>query len=347
MSTNFLRTIQTVDSHTEGNSTRVIVGGYPIPPGKTLLEKREWLWKNDDGLRRMLNFEPRGHAMMCSVLIMPPIELGADFSVVIMEQDEYVPMCGHCILGTATTIVSTGMIKRTEPVTKVALETPAGMVHCEVEMKNGRVGGASFVNVESFLLHDGAKLEVPGLGNLTVDVAYGGDFYVFVDADALGLELTPSNEAAICAMANRIVPEVGRQLKILHPLRPDIDRCYQTLFTSAKTTTGDVKQTIVAPPGALDRSPCGTGTSARVAQLVTKGKLGNNRAHKFEGVLGTCFTGQAVSSEKRDGVLYVRPRVGGNVYLTGFHQFILDPDDPLPEGFRLGPPPRAVPRPST
>lgn len=347
MSTNFLRTIQTVDSHTEGNSTRVIVGGYPIPPGKTLLEKREWLWKNDDGLRRMLNFEPRGHAMMCSVLVMPPIAPGADFSVVIMEQDEYVPMCGHCILGTATTLVSTGMIKRTEPATKVVLETPAGMVHCEVETMAGRVGGASFVNVESFLLHDGAKLEVPGLGSLTVDVAYGGDFYVFVDADALQLELTPPNEAAICAMANRIIPEVGRQLKILHPLRPDIDRCYQTLFTSAKTTTGDVKQTIVAPPGALDRSPCGTGTSARVAQLVTKGKLGNNRVLKFEGVLGTCFTGQAVSAEKRDGILYVRPRVGGHVYLTGFHQFILDPDDPLPEGFRLGPPPRTVPRPST
>ena len=346
MSTNFLRTIQTVDSHTEGNSTRVITGGYPIPPGKTLREKQEYLWRHDDGLRRMLNFEPRGHAMMCSVLLMPPIDPAADFSVVIMEQDEYVPMCGHCILGTATTVVSIGMIARTEPVTKVALETPAGMVHCEVEVKDGKVGAASFVNVESFLLHDGATIQVPGLGALTIDVAYGGDFYAFIDADSLGLDLVPANDAAIVAMANRIIPEVGKQLAIRHPLRPEINRCYQTLFTSAKTTTGDVKQTIVAPPGALDRSPCGTGTSARVAQMVTKGKLGNNRTLKFEGVLGTCFTGQAVSQERRDGVLYVRPRVGGRVYLTGFHQFILDPDDPLPKGFRMGPPPREVPKPS-
>jgi proline racemase len=346
MATGFLRTIQTVDSHTEGNSTRVITGGYPIPPGKTLLEKREWLWQHDDGLRRMLNFEPRGHGMMCSVLLMPAIAPEADFSVIIMEQDEYVPMCGHCILGTATTVVATGMIRAKEPITKVALETPAGMVHCEVQVKDGNVGAANFVNVESFVLHDRVPLQVDGLGKLTVDVAYGGDFYVFVDADELKLELGPHNEAALAATANKIIPAVNAQLKIRHPLRPDINRCYQTLYTSRKTTSGDVKQTIVAPPGGLDRSPCGTGTSARVALLHTRGELGFNRTLKFEGVLGTYFIGGPVSAEKRDGILYVRPRVEGRVYLTGLHQFILDPEDPLPKGFRVGPPPREAPRPS-
>ena len=131
MSGIYRRLIQTVDSHTEGNSTRVITGGYPIPPGRTLLDKRRWLWQHDDGLRRMLNFEPRGHGMMCSVLLMPPLAEG-DFSVIIMEQDEYVPMCGHCIIGTATTLLASGMVQAAEPLTMVRIETPAGLVSCEV-----------------------------------------------------------------------------------------------------------------------------------------------------------------------------------------------------------------------
>jgi proline racemase len=196
MSVKFRRLIQTIDSHTEGNSTRVIVGGVPVPPGRTLLERREWLWRNDDDLRRMLNFEPRGHGMMCSVLLMPPVNEGSDFSIIIMEQDEYVPMCGHCFIGTATTIVAGGMKPAVEPVTRLRIDTPAGLVEAEVEVKDGSIGAVSFLNVESFLLHDRAKIEVPGLGPLTVSVAYGGDFYCFVDADALAWSLAPTPSRA-------------------------------------------------------------------------------------------------------------------------------------------------------
>jgi proline racemase len=341
----YRRLVQTIDSHTEGNSTRVITGGYRIPPGRTLLEKRAWLWRHDDGLRRMLNFEPRGHGMMCSVLLMPPCVDGADVSVIIMEQDEYVPMCGHCIIGTATTMVATGMIEAREPVTTVRIETPAGLVTCEVEVEDGRIGSVGFLNVDSFLLHQGAPVEVEGLGTLAVDIAYGGDFYAIVDADGLGVRLAPENDAAMIEMARRIIHAVGAQLEIRHPERPDISRCYQTLFTSADVTTGDLKQTIVCPPGSLDRSPCGTGTSARLAALYAKGAIGEGEPLRFEGVLGTCFSGTVVSAEKRGGILYVRPKVSGRAYLTGFHQFVLDPDDPLPEGFRIGHPPRDAPDP--
>jgi proline racemase len=227
----FRRVIQTVDSHTEGNSTRVITGGYPIPPGQTLLDKRTWLLRHDDGLRRMLNFEPRGHGMMCSVLLMPQGDERADFAVIIMEQDEYVPMCGHCIIGTAMTVVATGMVLASEPLTTATIETPAGLVRCEVELQGGRIGGVSFTNVESFLLHRDAKVAVDGLGELVVDIAYGGDFYAIVDADALGLRLAPDNDAALIAAAQRIIRAVSGQLEIAHPERPDINRCYQTLFT--------------------------------------------------------------------------------------------------------------------
>jgi proline racemase len=340
------RVIQTIDSHTEGNSTRVITGGYPVPPGRTLQDKRAWLWRHDDGLRRMLNFEPRGHGMMCSVLLLPPCVPEAHVSVIIMEQDEYVPMCGHCIIGTAMTLVAAGMVPAEEPVTTVVIEAPAGLVTCEVEVRDGRTGPVSFTNVESFLLHRDAAVDVPDLVRLTVDVAYGGDFYAIVDADPLGLQLTAEHDAALVESARKIIPAVNAQLRIRHPERPEIDRCYQTLFTSTHTTAGDLKQTIVCPPGSLDRSPCGTGTSARLAAMVTRRELPLHTSRRFEGVLGTCFAGEAVAAEERDGILYVRPKVTGRAWITGFHQFVLDPDDPLPAGFRIGHPPRPAPDPA-
>jgi proline racemase len=218
-------------------------------------------------------------------------------------------------------------------------------VRCEVQVQGGQIGGVSFVNVESFLLHRDARLGVQGLGELQVDVAYGGDFYAIVDADPLGIRLAPDNDAQMNAAAREIIRAVGEQLAIRHPERPDINRCYQTLFTSTRTTTGDLKQTIVCPPGSLDRSPCGTGTSARVAALHARGDLALHTAVRFEGVLGTCFTGEAVAAEERAGVLYVRPKVTGRAWITGFHQFVLDPEDPLPDGFRIGHPPRPAPDP--
>lgn len=346
MSVRFERIIQTIDSHTEGNPTRVVVGGVPVPPGDTLLEKRDWLWREDDGLRRVLNFEPRGSGMMCSVLLLPPQIEAADFSIIIMEQDEYVPMCGHCMIGTATTLLANGMVAPVEPVTTVHIETPGGLVRCDIAVEGGRVGAVAFTNVESFVLHDGAKVHVEGLGDLTIDVVYGGDFYAYVDGDALGLDLGPGNEAQMIALANRIIPAVNAQLDIAHPLRPDINRCYQTFYYSGKTTVGDYRQTVVAPPGAIDRSPCGTGTSSRVALLHTRGEIGLGEARRFEGPIGTCFVGEAVSAQMRDGITYVRPKVSGRAWITGFHQFVVDPEDPVPTGFRIGPPPRDVPRPS-
>ena len=342
MGTAYKRAIHTVDSHTEGNPTRVIVGGVRVPPGATLLEKRAWLQTHDDGIRRMLNFEPRGSSMMCSVLLLPPENPGSDFAAVIMEQDVYVPMCGHCIIGAATTVVATGMVGLVEPVTEVRFDTPAGLVVCAVALEGGEVGAVTVDNVDGFLLHDRATLEVEGFGPTSVDVAFGGDMYAFVDADALGLELGPHNDAALIDAARRITAAVNAQLECVHPERPDIDECYEVLFTSAWTSAGDYKQTIVSPPGALDRSPCGTGTCARVALLHTRGEIGLGEPRRFEGVLGTCFTGEAVAAETRGGTTYVKPRLTGRAFITGFHQFLLDPADPFPEGFRIGPRPREL-----
>jgi proline racemase len=337
MSFTLARVIQTVDSHTEGNPTRVIVGGVAPPPGTSVPEKRDWLRDNNDALRRLLNFEPRGSGMMCSVLLMPPLDDRADFAVIIMEQDAYVPMCGHCIIGAATTVVATGMVEVVEPVTTVRFEAPAGLVTCAVAVRGGQPESVSFTNVESFLLLREAEIETATLGRLAVDVAYGGDFYAVADADALGLELDVANEAALIAAAREIRPAVEAQLEVRHPERADIDHCYMVQFISRKTKSGgDLRNTVVAPPGALDRSPCGTGTSAQVARLTTLGELAPGERLRLEGPLGTFFDGEAVATETRGGLLYVTPRVTGRAYITGFHQFVLDPDDPFPAGYRVG-----------
>jgi proline racemase len=331
------RSVRTVDSHTEGNPTRVIVGGVSLPPGDTLLQKQRWLVDNDDDLRRLLCFEPRGGGLMCGVLLMPPMDDDCDFSVIIMEQDAYVPMSGHCIIGTATTVVETGMVEMIEPVTTVRFNTLAGVVTCRVDVDDGRVGAVSFENVDSFLHHSNVKLTVEGFGDLIVDIAYGGDYYTIVDADAIKLSLKPSNDAAIIAASVVVREAVADQLEITHPEQPHINQCYQVQFTSAFKTVGDYKQTIVSPPGAIDRSPCGTGTSARLAVLFTRGEILLHDSRTFAGILDTCFEGKVIRSEERDEITFVTPEVRGRAYITGYHQFVLARDDPFPGGFRLGP----------
>lgn len=340
MTNAFVRFIHAVDSHTEGNPTRVVLSGVPVPPGANVIEKNDWLKNNDDDLRRLLNFEPRANSMMCSVFVFPPTSAKADFSLVITEQDEYVPMSGHCIIGAATTVVATGLVKQREPETSVVFETLAGLVRCEVSVREHRVGPVSFRNVESFLLHE--QLAVSTLDNesVSVDVAYGGCFYAMVDADALGLELTPMNERSIISQARAIIRDLNSRYEIRHPDFPYITRCYQTLFYSKRCSQGDVQQVIVAPPGALDRSPCGTGASAHLAALIARGLVQQGETVEFEGLLGTKFNACAVELGSRDGRTNIIPEVSGRAYITGFHQFVLDADDPFPAGYRIGDPPR-------
>ena len=331
------RIVRTVDSHTEGNPTRVIVEGAPAPPGDSLLARQQWLAGHDDALRKLLCFEPRGGGLMCAVLLMPSVDADSDFSVIIMEQDAYVPMSGHCIIGAATTVVETGLVPMQSPVTVVRFDTLAGQVTCYVDCDGDAARSVTFDNVDSFLHQGGAPIEVEGFGRLAVDIAYGGDYYAIVDADKLNLELRPDREAEMIAASVAIREAVAEQLHVAHPEEPRINQCYQVQFVSGRTGTGDYKQTILSPPGAVDRSPCGTGTSARLACLYSRGEIGLGQPKRFEGVLGTCFTGQVTRAETRNGITYVTPRVTGSAFITGHHQFVLYEGDPFPTGFRLGP----------
>lgn len=337
------RLIQTVDSHTEGNPTRVVVGGVATPPGRTLRERCDWLQVHDDRLRQLLNFEPRGSAMMCSAVVMAPLG-DADFSVLLLEQDEYVPMCGHCMIGVATTVVETGMHPLPDGSTPLRFETLAGEVTAVVHVKDHDVTGVTLQNVGSFVLARDVMLRTAHLGEMRADIAFGGDFYAIVDADAIGLELSPANETAAAIAARDIVEAVNSQVRIVHPDDPAIDRCYETLFTTNQVTTGDFRHVVVSPPGAFDRSPCGTGTSARLAAMFAAGRVEAGRNLRFEGLLGTCFEAAIASVERRAGRTIVYPTVTGRAYVTGFHSFVLDPSDPFPDGFRIGPQPSLMGR---
>jgi proline racemase len=333
------RSIRTVDSHTEGNPTRVIVGGVPVPPGDSLFDRQRWLARHDDELRRLLCFEPRGGGLMCAVLLMPAVTEDAHFSVLIMEQEAYVPMSGHCIIGAATTVVETGMVAVQEGLTVVKFDTPAGRVVCLVETVEGSAVAVSFDNVDSFLDREGVLLDTRSLGLLSVDIAYGGDYYAIVDADAISLGLTPDNDAAIIRVATEVRRAVAEQLSIQHPEKPEINECYQVMFVSDVVAEGDYKQTIVSPPGAIDRSPCGTGTSARLACLYSRGQIGLGEARNFEGILGTTFEGSVIGEQKRAGRTFVSPRVRGRAWITGYNHLVLASDDPFPGGFQMGPRP--------
>lgn len=339
MRVNSSRVIEVIDSHTEGNPTRVVVGGVPTPPGDTVQARQSWLAAHDDGLRTALNFEPRGNPMMCSVLLMPPIDSAAHFSALLMEQDEYVPMCGHCIIGAATSVVAAELVAITGPSTTVVFETPAGLIHCAVDTAADTAGRVTFDNVPSFLLHRDAVVHVDGLGALTVDVAFGGDFYAIVDADALGLAVGPQHERELGGWSQRIVEAIAEQLVIAHPQRPEIDRLYEVLWTTAATSAGTLRHAVVSPPATFDRSPCGTGSSARLASLWARGEVQVGESVQFAGVLGTTFTATATTAvELDDGTPAVVPRIGGRAYITARSTVIVDRDDPFPAGYRIGAP---------
>tara|TARA_R110001599_G_scaffold8651_3_gene41940 strand:+ start:23826 stop:24527 length:702 start_codon:yes stop_codon:yes gene_type:complete len=229
------------------------------------------------------------------------------------------------------------MIEVTEPTTTVVFDTPAGQIRCDVEVIEDRIGSVTFENVESFLLKSQIPLRVDGMGSLTVDIAYGGDLYTIVDADEIGLELGINNDACLIEAWARIRTAVAEQIETVHPYEPRINRCYQVLFTSNQHKKFDYRQTIAVPPGTLDRSPCGTGTSARLAMLFQRQEVEMHERRSFEGPLGTCFTGKVIGAEERNGITFVRPTITGRAFITGYHNFVLDPEDPIPTGYRVGP----------
>ncbi|HEY3733636.1 MAG TPA: proline racemase family protein [Streptosporangiaceae bacterium] len=325
-----------VDSHTEGMPTRVITSGIGVLPGATMFERMRHLVTERDDLRTLLMCEPRGHAAMSGAILQPPTRPDADAGVVFIEVSGCLPMCGHGTIGTATVLVETGMVTVTEPVTVIRLDTPAGLVEATVEVTGGRARSVTIRNVPSYLHLRDITLQVAGLGAVEVDLAFGGNFYAILPAASVGLDVRPELYQQIVSTGLAVMAAVNEQLDFAHPLNPEISVCRHVILAAPRDEAGPARAAVAIHPGWVDRSPCGTGTSARMAQLAARGQLGLHEDFEHGSLLGTTFTGRLVEATTVGGFPAVVPTVRGRAWVTGMAQYLLDPDDPFPAGFLLG-----------
>ncbi|MFE9254251.1 proline racemase family protein [Streptomyces sp. NPDC006879] len=327
---------QAVDSHTEGMPTRVITGGVGVIPGATMAERRLHFIEHLDQLRTLLMYEPRGHAAMSGAILQPPTRPDADYGVLYIEVSGLLPMCGHGTIGVATVLVETGMVPVTEPVTTVRLDTPAGLVSVDVAVEDGVALGVTLTNVPAFCVGLDRKVDVPGYGTVTYDIAFGGNFYVFVELDSLGLPFERSRKDELLTAGLAVMAAVNASGdRPVHPEAPEIAGVKHVYLAAPDSDASRSRHAMAIHPGWFDRSPCGTGTSARMAQLHARGQLPLGQDFFNESFIGTEFRGRLVERTTVGGLPAVIPTVTGRAWITGTAQYFLDPTDPFPGGFLL------------
>ncbi|GIO29574.1 MULTISPECIES: proline racemase family protein [Paenibacillus] len=332
------KVFMTVDSHTGGNPTRTIISGIPKLSGATMSEKMLHMKTEHDWIRKILMYEPRGHGVMSGAVLVEPCRPDADIGVIYIETGGYLPMCGHDTIGVCTAMVETGMITVTEPITYVKLDTPAGLVEAELSVQDGKVLKVAFQNVPAFL-YKRLNVEVEGVGGVDCDIAYGGNFYAITDARKLGIELVPSNADAIVAKAVSIRKAINQSIEVMHPEAQYMKGVTHVEFYSDPShPEADVKNTVIVPPGGIDRSPCGTGTSAKLAVLFANGEIGINEEFVHESIVGSLFRARIVSTTQVGPFPAVTTKIEGSAWLMGMHTFFVHEDDEHPEGFLLIPP---------
>jgi len=331
------RRFAVVDAHTAGEPLRVIVDGFPDPAGDSIVARRGDARARFDDLRRTLMWEPRGHADMYGCLVVPPVTPGADFGVLFMHNEGFSTMCGHGIIGVVTVVLETGLIPAEEGAeTRVGIDTPAGFVDARATVRGGRVASVSFVNVPSFVAARDAHVDVPGLGRVRYDVAFGGAFYAFVEAEEVGLRLVPGEFPRLIEMGRAVKRAVVASGEPVHPLDPELGFLYGTIFVGPAVERGAHSRNVcVFADGEVDRSPTGTGVSARLALHHARGELAVGEAIRVESILGTTFGGRVVEATRFGPYDAVLPEVSGSAFVTGRGELLAAPDDPLASGFFL------------
>jgi proline racemase len=329
-----------VDSHTEGMPTRVITGGVGVIPGATMFERRRYFMENRDHIRTLLMYEPRGHASMSGAILQPPTRADADYGVLFIEVSGCLPMCGHGTIGVATVLVETGMVPVTEPVTTIRLDTPAGLVVAEVAVENGAAKSVTIQNVPAFSVALDETVHVPGIGPVTYDMSYGGNFYAILPIERVGLPFDRAHKNDILSAGLAMMDAINDQHRPIHPEDPAIGGCHHVQFVAPGSDARHSRHAMAIHPGWFDRSPCGTGTSARLAQLHRRGEIGPGDEFVNESFIGSRFIGRiaretTISTAGGDTRPAIVPTVTGRAWVTGTAQYLLDPDDPFSEGFLL------------
>jgi proline racemase len=331
-----MRTIHAIDSHTMGEPTRIVIGGIPVIPGSTMPEKKAYLVEHLDYIRTSIMLEPRGHKDMFGSIITQPTSPEADLGIIFMDAGGYLNMCGHGSIGAATVAVETGMVPVTEPYTHITLEAPAGLVKARVKVEDGKAKEATITNVPSFLYKRDVEIDVHEIGKLKIDISFGGSFFILVKAADLGLDICADNTQKLSDMGMKIMEVVNATVEIQHPTLSHIKTAdLVEIYGPAKNPDASAQNVVVFGEGQVDRSPCGTGTSAKVAALYAKGLLKMDEEFVYESITGTMFRAKVVGETQVGDFKAVIPEITGSAYITGFNQLMIDPEDPLKYGFSL------------
>ena len=328
--------ITTIDAHTAGEPFRVITGGFPDLPGDTILARRRYASEHLDFVRRALMWEPRGHADMYGCIVTPPVTPGADLGVLFMHNEGFSTMCGHGIIGIATVALETGMLPAVQPETTLHIDTPAGLVTAHALMDGDRVRSVRFENVPSFVLALDRAVDVPGYGLVRYDIAFGGAFYAYVQADDLGLRCTPEHYRQLIQAGVAIKHAVMTAGPIPHPFEADLSFLYGVIFIGPpEEPDAHSRNVCVFADGEVDRCPTGTGVSGRLALHYARGELAIGQPIIVESIIGSRFAGRVIATTPFGPHAAIIPEVTGSAYITGRHEFLIDPDDPLRAGFIL------------
>ncbi len=325
-----------IDSHTMGEPTRIIYEGFPELIGNTMMERKEYLEKNYDHYRKALMLEPRGHRDMFGALLTAPVHKEADLGVIFMDSGGYLNMCGHGSIGCATVAVEAGFIPVKEPYTDVVLDAPAGLIRARVKIKNGKAEEVSILNVPSFLYRENINLELEEYGRITFDISFGGSFFALVDSEEIGIPICQENLEALTDFGMKLREKINQSIEVRHPYLNINSVDLVEIYGPPTNLEADSKNVVIFGDAQTDRSPCGTGTSAKVAALYTKGKLSLGQEFVYESITGSLFRGMATEETTVDGKTAIIPRVTGSAYITGFNQWMLDEEDPLRYGFLIG-----------
>jgi proline racemase len=330
--------ISVVDSHTAGEPTRIIVDGFGLVRGDTMPARMEYLRTHMDWLRKSLMREPRGHRDMFGAILLPPTDLSADAAVIYMDGGKYYNMCGHASLGICAMMVETGRVSSTPGDVIVRLETPAGMVEGIVKIdKNGKVTQVSLIDVPSFAWTLDKQINFPGCGEITVDVGFGGNFFVIADAAQLGIKsIDPEHTNELIKTGVALRKAANKQIQVQHPIKTHIQTIDICMITAPPSGPhADARNIVILGEAQADRSPCGTGTCARMAVLHRKGQLAVGELFRHESSIQSVFEGKVLSETTIGDIPAVIPQISCRPFITGFHQFVIDAEDPFSEGFTL------------
>jgi proline racemase len=334
--------VKTIDAHAAGEPLRLIVDGFPSPRGRTMLEKREWVLKHADHLRRALMLEPRGHADMYGAILTEPVTPGSHAGVLFMHNEGYSTMCGHGVVAVTTIALERGLLMPGGDGTVVVFDSPAGTIRARARLRRGtkdtegpRVESVAFVNVPSFVLHGGLTVKLASR-HIRADVAFGGAFYAIVDSEAVGLPIDVAHLAELRRVGMQIKEAIEATHTIAHPLEPGLNGIYGTIFTGPPSDErADLRNVTIFADAEVDRSPCGTGTAAVMSVIDAMGLLGEEKPFVHESLIGTRFSGRVASRTAVGDYPAIVPEIEGSAWITGEHTFLVDDTDPLKEGFRV------------